>query len=58
MLTARIRRVPLLASAVGLWSAAMVAAGAAGSFASLLAARLALGAMTATAGSAVASRHR
>jgi predicted MFS family arabinose efflux permease len=55
MLTDRVRRVPILAGAVALWSAAMVASGAAGSFGALLAARLFLGAVTAVAGPAVAS---
>jgi predicted MFS family arabinose efflux permease len=55
MLTDRMRRVPILAGAVALWSAAMVASGAAGSLGALLAARLLLGAVTAVAGPTVAS---
>jgi predicted MFS family arabinose efflux permease len=55
LLADRVRRVPLLAGAVALWCAAMVAAGTAGSFGALLAARLLLGAVTATAGPTIAS---
>ncbi|WP_141579141.1 MFS transporter [Actinomadura sp. WMMA1423] len=54
-LTDRVRRVPLLAGSVVLWSLAMVVGGLADSFESLLASRVALGAVTATAGPTVAS---
>jgi predicted MFS family arabinose efflux permease len=48
-------RVPMLAASIVLWSAGAVACGVAGSFAALLVVRLALGAVTATAGPTVAS---
>lgn len=54
-LTDRVRRVPLLAGSVVLWSVAMVVGGLAGSYEWLLASRVALGAVTATAGPTVAS---
>ncbi|MEV4004844.1 MFS transporter [Actinomadura sp. NPDC049753] len=54
-LTDRVRRVPLLAGSVVLWSAAMVLGGLAESYEWLLASRVALGAVTATAGPTVAS---
>jgi MFS family permease len=50
VLADRVARTPLLAASVALWSVAMLAAGAADSFATLLASRIALGALTATAG--------
>ena len=54
-LTDRVPRVPLLAASVVLWSLAMIAGGLAGSYEWLLASRVALGAVTATAGPTVAS---
>lgn len=55
MLTDRIRRVPLLVGSIVLWSVALVAAGASPSFGWLLLSRVALGAVSATAGPAIAS---
>lgn len=55
MLTDRVPRVPMLAASVGLWSAALVLAGAAPSYGWLLLARLALGALGATTGPTIAS---
>ncbi|HEX6470434.1 MAG TPA: MFS transporter [Streptosporangiaceae bacterium] len=54
-LTDRVRRVPLLAGSVALWGLAMIAGGLANSFLWLLLSRVALGAVTATAGPTVAS---
>ncbi|GII63974.1 MFS transporter [Sphaerisporangium krabiense] len=55
MLTDRVNRVRLLAGSIVLWSAAMVAGALAGSFSTLLMSRVALGAVTATAGPTLAS---
>lgn len=55
MLTDRVRRVPILIASIGLWSGALVVAGAAQSFEWLLFARLALGAFSATTGPTIAS---
>jgi MFS family permease len=55
MLVDRAPRVRLLAGSIVLWSVAMLLSGAAQSYASLLYSRLALGAVTATAGPAIAS---
>lgn len=55
MLTDRVNRVRLLSISIALWSGAMVLSGLAGSFLWLLLARLALGAVTATAGPTLAS---
>jgi MFS family permease len=55
MLTDRFNRVRLLAFSVVLWALAMVATGAAPSYGILLLSRLALGAVTATAGPTLAS---
>ncbi|WP_344265853.1 MFS transporter [Actinomadura napierensis] len=55
MLTDRVPRVPLLAGSIMLWSAAMVVGGLATSYDWLLTSRVALGAVTATAGPTVAS---
>jgi len=55
MLVDHVRRVPLLAASIALWSVASLASGFAGSYGTLLLTRLALGAVTATAGPAVAS---
>ncbi|WP_165495019.1 MFS transporter [Actinomadura roseirufa] len=54
-LTDRVARVPLLAGSIVLWSLAMIAGGLADSYAWLLGSRVALGAVTATAGPTVAS---
>jgi predicted MFS family arabinose efflux permease len=54
-LTDRVRRVSLLAVAVSLWAVAMGACAVAQTYVWLLLARLALGAVTATAGPAIAS---
>lgn len=54
-LTDRVNRTRLLAFSIGLWAVATVASAAAMSFAWLLAARVALGVVTATAGPTVAS---
>jgi predicted MFS family arabinose efflux permease len=54
-LTDRVRRVSLLAAAVGLWGLAMVLSAASQGYGWLLLSRLALGAVTAAAGPAVAS---
>lgn len=51
----RVRRMPLLALSIILWSVASLAGALAGSYSSLLLARLALGAVAATAGPAIAS---
>jgi MFS family permease len=50
VLADRVPRAPLLTGSVGLWSIAMLAGGASGSFTELLVSRVALGAVTATAG--------
>ncbi|GAA4496667.1 MFS transporter [Actinoallomurus oryzae] len=55
MLTDRVRRTGLLAASIAVWSVATVAGGFAGSYTSLLPARLVLGAATATAGPTLAS---
>ncbi len=55
VLTDRVDRTRLLAGSVILWSVATVLAGSAGSYTWLLMSRVALGAVTATAGPAVAS---
>ncbi|WP_165978682.1 MFS transporter [Actinomadura darangshiensis] len=54
-LTDRVPRVPLLAGSVALWSLAMIIGGMAQSYEWLLSSRVALGAVTATAGPTVAS---
>jgi len=51
----RINRVHMLSISIVLWSVAMLASGAAGSYETLLLTRLALGAVAATAGPAIAS---
>ena len=55
VLTDRATRIPLLAGSVLVWSVAMVLSGLASSFAMLLITRVALGAVTATAGPTVSS---
>ncbi|HEY7077191.1 MAG TPA: MFS transporter [Solirubrobacteraceae bacterium] len=50
VLADRVTRTPLLAGSVGLWAVAMFVSGTAGSFTMLLLSRVALGAVTATAG--------
>jgi predicted MFS family arabinose efflux permease len=55
VLTDRATRIPLLAGSVLVWSMAMVLTGLASPFAMLLITRVALGAVTATAGPTVAS---
>lgn len=55
MLVDRTRRIPLLSASIVLWSVASLAAAFAGSYSTLLITRLALGAVTATAGPAIAS---
>jgi MFS family permease len=55
MLVDRIRRIPLLAVSIVLWSAASLVSAFSGSYSTLLLTRLALGAVTATAGPAIAS---
>jgi predicted MFS family arabinose efflux permease len=55
VLVDHVRRVPLLAIGVALWSVAALFSGLAGSYGTLLLTRLALGAITATAGPAIAS---
>jgi predicted MFS family arabinose efflux permease len=55
VLTDRIRRVPLLSISIATWAVAMLASAFAGSYLQLLLTRLFLGAVTATAGPAVAS---
>lgn len=54
-LTDRVNRTRLLAGAILIWSVAMVISGGSGSYVMLLITRLALGAVVATAGPAVAS---
>ncbi len=51
----RVRRMPLLVAGIVLWSLASLASAFAGSFSDLLLTRLALGAVAATAGPAIAS---
>jgi MFS family permease len=55
LLVDRVKRMPLLAGSIVLWSVASLASAFAGSYSSLLITRLALGAVTATAGPAIAS---
>jgi len=55
MLVDRVKRVKVLAGSVVLWSLATAAGGFAGSYSDLLLSRLALGAVAATAGPAIAS---
>ena len=55
LLVDKINRVHMLSISIVLWSVAMLASGAAGSYSSLLITRLALGAVAATAGPAIAS---
>jgi MFS family permease len=55
LLVDRIRRVPMLSISIVLWSLASLASAFAGSYSSLLVTRLLLGAVTATAGPAIAS---
>ncbi|MGZ4323066.1 MAG: MFS transporter [Solirubrobacteraceae bacterium] len=55
MLVDRIKRVPMLSLSILLWSIASLLSAFAGSYSSLLLSRLLLGAMTATAGPAIAS---
>jgi MFS family permease len=55
MLVDRVRRMPLLAVSIVLWSLASLFSAFAGSYSSLLLTRLVLGAVTATAGPAIAS---
>src|SRR5205807_204481 len=55
MLVDRTRRMPILATSIVLWSIASLVAAFAGTYWHLLLARLALGAVTATAGPAIAS---
>ena len=55
MLVDRARRMPLLAASIVLWSVASLFSAFAGSYSSLLITRLALGAVAATAGPAIAS---
>jgi MFS family permease len=55
MLIDRTRRLPLLSLSILLWSAASLASAFAGSYSSLLLTRLLLGAVTASAGPAIAS---
>jgi len=55
MMVDRINRVHMLSISIVLWSVAMLASGASGSYQTLLLTRLALGAVSATAGPAIAS---
>lgn len=55
LLVDRVKRIPLLSASIVLWSIASLASAFAGSYGSLLLSRVALGAVTATAGPAVAS---
>lgn len=55
VLVDHVRRIPLLSVAVALWSVASLLSAFAGSYGTLLLTRLALGAVTATAGPAIAS---
>ncbi|MDQ6816269.1 MAG: MFS transporter [Actinomycetota bacterium] len=55
MLVDRFKRMPMLSISIVLWSIASLLSGLAGSYGTLLLTRLALGAVTATAGPAIAS---
>ena len=55
LLVDRVHRIPMLAISVVLWSIASMVSATAGSYSTLLLTRLALGAVTATAGPAIAS---
>ena len=55
VLVDRVKRMPVLSISIALWSVASLLSGFAGSYGSLLLTRLALGAVTATAGPAIAS---
>lgn len=55
LLVDRVKRMPLLAGSIVLWSIASLASAFAGTYSELLVTRLALGAVTATAGPAIAS---
>src|ERR1700761_7045486 len=55
LLVDRIKRIPMLSISIVLWSAASLLSAFAGSYSSLLLTRLLLGAVTATAGPAIAS---
>src|SRR5450755_3406829 len=55
LLVDRIRRIPMLAASIVLWSVATLLGAVAGSYGSLLLSRVGLGAVTATAGPAIAS---
>jgi predicted MFS family arabinose efflux permease len=55
LLVDRFKRMPMLSISIVLWSIASLLSGFAGSYGSLLVTRLALGAVTATAGPAIAS---
>jgi MFS family permease len=55
LLVDRFRRIPMLSVSMILWSAATLLGAAAGSYGSLLVSRIGLGAVTATAGPAIAS---
>jgi MFS family permease len=55
LLVDRTKRMPLLSASVALWSVASLFSGFAGSYSALLLTRVALGAVTATAGPAIAS---
>jgi MFS family permease len=55
LLVDRVRRVPMLSISIVLWSLASLASAFSGSYSSLLLTRLLLGAVTATAGPAIAS---
>ena len=55
MLVDRVKRMPMLSASIVLWSVASLASGFAGSYGTLLLTRLALGAVIATAGPAIAS---
>jgi MFS family permease len=55
LLVDRFKRIPMLSASIVLWSIASLVSGFAGSYSGLLLTRLALGAVTATAGPAIAS---
>lgn len=55
MLVDRVKRLPLLSASIVLWSVASLASAFAGSYGTLLLTRVALGAVSATAGPAIAS---
>ena len=55
LLVDRVRRIPILAASIVLWSVATMLAAVAHSYSSLLLTRVGLGAMAATAGPAIAS---